>query len=133
MTLIWERARDYDTALGKPFSWAVTITRNKAIDRLRSTQRKFRLLAEAAPEIEEDYSRADASGLVRTMAGDTATAVRDALARLPREQRQTIELAFFGGLTHTEISEKLGEPLGTTKARIRRGMLTLRDSLEGRI
>jgi RNA polymerase sigma-70 factor (ECF subfamily) len=133
MTLIWERAAAYDASLGKPLSWAVTIMRNKAIDRLRSSQRKARLIAEAAPEIEANLSNDTASAQARAIAGDAASAVRCALTGLPREQRQAIELAFFGGLTHAEIAERLGEPLGTTKARIRRGMLTLRDSLEGRI
>jgi len=133
MALIWERAGVYDAALGKPFSWAVTITRNKAIDRLRSVQRKSKLIAEAAPEIEETLSNEQVSARAQAVAGDAAEAVRRALNGLPQEQRRAIELAFFGGLTHTEISEKAGVPLGTTKGRIRRGMLALRDALEGLI
>jgi len=61
--------------------------------------------------------------------GDSAAAVRLALSRLPFDQRQAIELAFFGGLTHPEIAETLHQPLGTIKARIRRGLLKLRESL----
>lgn len=63
--------------------------------------------------------------------GDSAGLVRKGLVGLPLEQRQAIELAFFGGLSQSEIAEKLREPLGTIKARIRRGMLAMRDALEG--
>ena len=62
---------------------------------------------------------------------DSAQLVRRTLDSLPSEQRRAIEMAFFGGLSQSEISELLGQPLGTIKARIRRGMLTLRDALEG--
>ena len=67
------------------------------------------------------------------MTGDEAGLVRDALGRLEGEQRQAIELAFFGGLTQTEIAATLHQPLGTVKARIRRGMLKLREELEPRL
>ena len=60
---------------------------------------------------------------------ETAENVRHALARLPAEQRQSIELAFFGGLSHSEIAERLAVPLGTVKARIRRGMIQLREMI----
>ncbi|MBC8001275.1 MAG: sigma-70 family RNA polymerase sigma factor [Opitutaceae bacterium] len=133
MTLIWERAASYDAALGQPLSWAVTITRNKSIDRLRSTQRKSRLLTEAAPEIESRMVHSTVSGPGVAINGEAATTMREALGRLPAEQRQAIEMAFFGGLTHSEIATQLGHPLGTAKARIRRGMMSLRDSLEGRL
>ena len=62
--------------------------------------------------------------------GDERALVQSAVRALPVEQRQAIELAFYGGLTHTEIASELNEPLGTVKARIRRGMLKLRDSLK---
>ena len=65
--------------------------------------------------------------------GDEATAVRAAIASLPPDQKRALELAFFSGLTQQEIAEKLSEPLGTVKARIRRGLLKLRDSLARRL
>ena len=109
------------------------MTRNKAIDRLRALQRKSRLVTEAAPEIEAQMGRAEASAEQRAISGETVVLVRQALHALPGEQRQAIELAFLGGLTHSEIAAQLGEALGTIKARIRRGMMALRDVLEGNL
>ena len=114
-------------------SWAVTITRNKAIDRLRSTQRKTRLLQDAAHELESSHSSASILPESRVIGGESSTLVRGALVALPREQRQAIELAFLAGLTQSEIAAQLGEPLGTIKARIRRGMMTLSDALEDKL
>lgn len=133
MALIWVRASAYDAALGKPLSWAVTITRNKAIDRLRSAQRKTRLLVDAAHELESGHSSASILPESRVIGGESSTLVRGALVALPPEQRQAIELAFLAGLTQSEIAAQLGEPLGTIKARIRRGMMTLRDALEDKL
>lgn len=125
---IWEKAGTFDGQLGSAFHWALSITRYRAIDRLRKRQRRARLVDEllqqgaqeppapAAPDTQ-------AQGLERT------AAVRNALADLPQDQRQAIELAFFGGLTHPEIAEVLQAPLGTVKARIRRGLLKLRECL----
>ena len=131
MTLIWERAASYDASAGKPLSWAFAITRNKAIDRIRSTQRKTRLIHDAALEQEIAHgSSTHVRAESRVLDGETSTLVRGALLALPREQREAIELAFFDGLSHVEIAATLKEPLGTVKARIRRGMLKLRDALQ---
>jgi RNA polymerase sigma-70 factor (ECF subfamily) len=70
------------------------------------------------------------TGAFAGLSGEELSHVRSAVHGLPADQRQAIELAFFGGLTHHEIAEQLREPLGTVKARIRRGMLKLRDSLQ---
>lgn len=127
--LIWERAPLYSSAQGKPLSWAVTVVRNKAIDRLRARRRRGELLERAAGEFEV---RTGGSGEeVPDFCGESAGMVRNCLRLLPTEQRQAIELAFFGGLSQSEIAEELKEPLGTIKARIRRGMLAMRDALEG--
>ena len=126
---IWERASVYDSQLGKPLSWAVTLTRNKAIDRLRSTQRRNRLIEEMTRETTSDTSP-HSSVACDVVTNETAALVREAMRQLPVQQRQAIELAFFGGLTQSEIASALKQPLGTIKARIRRGMLQLRDALE---
>ena len=130
-TIIWERAAQYDAALGQPLSWMISLTRNKAIDRLRKRKRTAELLVESA-EASELLGIGLESG-DPTQATDDAALVRKALANLSPPQRQAIELAFFSGLTHVEIAAHLGEPAGTIKARIRRGMLTMRDVLEGQL
>lgn len=126
---IWTKAPTFNLSLGSPLHWAISIARNRSIDRLRSRQRRSRLIEEfresGAPELELSVSATtvglDAEGIA---------SVRSAVNGLPSDQRQAIEMAFFGGLTHAEIASALGEPLGTVKARIRRGMLKLRDSLQ---
>lgn len=129
--LIWERAPAYDASLGRPLSWAVTLVRNKAIDRLRSVRRRNDLLARACQEAGEGESAGTGGGDDSAVAAEVSGSVRQTLKKLPTEQREAIELAFFSGLTQSEIAEHLGQPLGTIKARIRRGMLAMRDALEG--
>lgn len=129
--LIWHKAASYDPRLGLPRTWAITLTRNKAIDRLRARQRRNAIMVEEledAPPAPELNTVAPEDALDQQ---ETAVLVRSALAELPQEQRRPIELAFFKGLTHLEIAESLREPLGTIKARIRRGMLKLREPLLG--
>lgn len=125
---IWEKAPTYDPALGKPLTWTVMLTRHKAIDRLRATQRRRRLVEEATQENETTVELATGSDDA-AISQETAQRVRSALTALPAEQRQAIEMAFFGGLTQLEIAEAIPAPLGTVKARIRRGMLSLREAL----
>jgi RNA polymerase sigma-70 factor (ECF subfamily) len=126
---IWEKAASFDPSLGSAATWAVSLTRNRSIDRLRSRQRRTRL-AEQLEQCVDPLMPADGVPAQGGLAGDELAAVRSAVAGLPPEQRQAIEMAFFGGLTHQEIAESLREPLGTVKARIRRGMLKLRESLQ---
>ena len=127
---IWNKADAYDPLLGKPASWAVTLTRNKAIDRIRASQRRSKLLEQAtvaAGVLPDDPPSAN-----ETLYGmENAEMIRSVVAALPADQRRAIELAFFSGLTQDEIAKNLQEPLGTIKARIRRGMLKLREKLEG--
>ena len=126
---IWEKASLYDPTRGKPMTWAVTLTRNKAIDRLRSTQRRNRLQDDVEREAETFEQFDDRSSFDAVASGETSKLVREAIRKLSKDQREAIELAFFSSLTQTEIAERLGEPLGTVKARIRRGMMKLRDVL----
>lgn len=127
---IWEKAPLYDSERGKPLTWAVTLTRNKSIDRLRSVQRRSRLQDDVEKEaaIGEQFDGRSSSEAVEGL--EQARLVREAIGKLGKDQREAIELAFFKGLTQTEIAEQLGEPLGTIKARIRRGMMKLRELVE---
>ena len=124
---IWNKAATCDGTLGVPFQWALGITRNRCIDRLRIRKRKSLLMGELT-EAATVEAAASTAGQER-LSGDEVIAVRSAVKELPPEQRQAIEMAFFGGMTHPEIAEMLKQPLGTIKARIRRGMLKLRDNL----
>jgi len=126
---IWEKASTYDPALGKPMTWAVTLARNRAIGHLRSSVRR-RKLSEAVASETEPAEPALAGGDDTLMGNETARQVRAALSQVAAEQRQAIEMAYFGGLTQTEIAAALNVPLGTVKARIRRGMLVMRDLLD---
>ncbi|MEY2877692.1 MAG: hypothetical protein RLZZ15_72 [Verrucomicrobiota bacterium] len=125
---IWERAPDYRAELGSPFGWIATIARRKAIDRLRANSRHLQRIAEAQGAFGEDEFAAplgaDALG-----ADERGAAVRAGLARLGPDERRAIALAFFDGLTHLEIAAALGAPVGTVKARIRRGLAKLKPAL----
>jgi len=127
---IWKRAPTFDSKLGAPFHWTLGITRHRCIDYLRARQRRTRLLDEATMETEILSRPASSSSAQETLGEEELAKVRAAVRELPPDQRQAIELAFFGGMTHQEIAEALDEPLGTIKARIRRGMLKLRESLK---
>jgi RNA polymerase sigma-70 factor (ECF subfamily) len=128
--LIWEHAPLYDSTLGKPSSWAVVITRNKAVDRLRVLRRSREAIARVSEEAAVDFWPHGRTVPDEAIASETAALLRAALTTLPAEQRQAIELAFFSGLSQSEVAAQLGRPLGTIKAWIRRGMITLRDALE---
>lgn len=126
---VWKEARSFQPALGSPYTWIVTIARRKAIDRLRSNARHLqRIQKRLADEMAAEYDAPTGAG--HASASDAATLVRQALAKLRPEEKCAIELAFFDGLTHSEIAAALGVPDGTVKARIRRGMAKLRRPLE---
>ena len=126
---IWDKAATFDPAIAAPFHWALSIARNRSIDRLRARGRRSRLIQELQEAAASDPTVNDPP-VHAALAEDELSAVRAAVGSLPPEQRQAIELAFFGGLTHPEIAENLSQPLGTIKARIRRGMLKLRETLQ---
>ena len=127
---IWEKAGRFDPKLGKASSWAAILVRNKAIDRIRASQRRTRLAEESGVAHAIAAEVTDSAN--ETFYGhDKAKFIHSAIVELPEDQRKAIELAYFSGLTQDEISKKLNTPLGTIKARIRRGLLKLRDQLEG--
>jgi RNA polymerase sigma-70 factor, ECF subfamily len=128
-TYIWRKATSYDSSRSSPFAWAVMIVRNKAIDRLRVRQRLERLRDKVTAEGSFFQDKDETSANEPTLR-ERGVLVRSALQQIPQEQRQALELSFFGGLTHEQIADRLGTPLGTIKARIRRGLLRLRDCLK---
>lgn len=127
---IWRRAGSYDASQSSVFSWAVLFTRSRVIDRMRARGRRLRVVAASTDEGDGIPEAADASTSQSAAdhAGrmEEAARVRTILNNLPAEQREAIELAFFTDLTHPEIAERLGQPIGTVKARIRRGLLKMR-------
>jgi RNA polymerase sigma-70 factor (ECF subfamily) len=131
--MIWEKAPLYDAERGKPLTWALTLTRNKAIDRLRAAQRRRRLHDEAERETLTDEQFDDRDSFMAVLSAERGALVREALQQLSAEQRHAIELTFFHSLTQFEVAEQLGQPLGTIKARIRRGLMKLREVLGDRI
>ncbi len=122
----WRGAARYDVARGSVGSWLLTICRSRSLDKLRSRRRRPEdTNLDDAPAAESPEP--DAMSALVTM--ETGRVVRAALAELPLEQRQTIELAYFRGLSQSEIAEKTGQPLGTIKTRIRLAMVKLREKL----
>jgi len=126
---IWEKAPLYDSSRGKPLTWAITLTRNKAIDQLRSIQRRGRLADSAEREFKALEQFEGPSAFDEVASGEAGRNVREAIKSLSPESREVIELAFFSALTQAEIAERLGQPLGTVKARIRRSLVKLREIL----
>ena len=117
---VWRRAREYDPRRGGLESWIATIARTRSIDHLRSQRTVNRVTQHARPSgtmsaapAPPDQSAAEAEDRERVSA---------ALKTLPPEQRTVLELAFFEGLSHSEIASRTGDPLGTVKTRVRLGM-----------
>ena len=125
---IWRSGARYDRARGSVRAWTLGIVRNRAIDLLRKESGRSPKLAAGGDELIE---RRAAEELTDTEAvrRETAREVRGAIKDLPEDQSHVIELAYFGGFSHSEIAEMLNEPLGTIKGRMRLGMDKIRATL----
>lgn len=132
---VWRRPDHFDVQRGKFVTWLLSVARNRSIDERRSYSRRLRHEAMPATEEEDDVLPSadvrDDPAFVTVLA-DERLAVRKAMEVLPPEQRLAIQLAYFGGLTQQEIANKLGQPLGTVKTRIRLGMQKMRGALQER-
>jgi RNA polymerase sigma-70 factor, ECF subfamily len=122
---VWQKAANFDEERGRPFTWLVTLARSRAIDRLRQLGSRERTATEASRAAPEEWTDA----VEDAIKSEQGAVVRNALAELPEEQRRTLLLAYFEGLTQTEIAERLNAALGTVKTRMRSGMIKLRELL----
>jgi len=126
---VWQQSDKYDPARGKPVAWLLTIARTRAIDRIRSSNR---LQVKNEEFLLEPQNRPATASIQPEgyVAAEIRTAVQEALATLSEQQRAPLEMAYFQGMSHTEIAAALGQPLGTVKDRIRTGLGHLRKRLK---
>ena len=124
---VWRKAEDFDETRGRPFTWLVTLGRSRGIDRLRTLASRERVAEAGAKEVSEETSDAATDAFRSEQRG----LVNNALAQLPDEQKGPLMLAYFDGLTQSEIATCLGAPLGTVKTRMRTGLIRLRELLAG--
>jgi len=124
---IWQAAGSFQSGIGQFSSWLLGIARHRAIDATRSKRERARTREQA---LDTSFPISDGSDIERDVAQSMLRdTVRAALQELPTSQRQAVELAYYGELTRVEIAERLGEPLGTIKTRLRLGLIKLRDLL----
>jgi RNA polymerase sigma-70 factor (ECF subfamily) len=123
----WRAASRFDAAHGSPAAWLNTIAHRRAVDRVRSTERRAQREQRHFREDPGDTVVRDASDIA--VALDESTRVRNALNALPEVQRKALLLAYFDGLSHRDIAESLQVPLGTVKTRIRDALIRLRAQL----
>lgn len=118
---LWRNPGAFDASRGNMAAWLAVIARNRAIDALRRRRPQDdieNVIVSVEPDMASEAERSRAMGKIR-----------GAMEAMPAAQRSALELAYFEGLTHTEIAEKTGEPLGTIKTRIRTGLMSLRKVL----
>ena len=127
---VWHGAASYDPLRGTVEGWIITMARSRALDCLRRRRRPGTPTT-SAPETPQDaLAWPDATPEAAVLQDERARAVTAALATLPEEQRLAIELAYYQGLSHREIAQRLAQPLGTIKTRLRLGLTRLRNALQ---
>ncbi|MDQ8023512.1 MAG: sigma-70 family RNA polymerase sigma factor [Moraxellaceae bacterium] len=128
---VWHRAGDYRAVAGQPMTWLISIVRNKALDVVRSASHRYET---ALPEDDEgrvldiEDDRPDPLGLLGEAV--EALAIRSCMDRLEASHRQSLALAYYHGLSHSEVAERMAAPLGSVKAWVRRGLERLKRCLE---
>jgi len=124
---VWRKAATFDAAKASPITWAATIARNRAIDRLRARPPRAHVPVEAAFDLADDGPSADA-GLIHDQ---DARRIAAALATLEPRHAAAIRACYFDGVTYDELAAREQVPVGTLKSWVRRGLIRLRDQLEG--
>ena len=128
---VWRKVSRYDVGRGTPVAWLVTLTKSRAIDRLRArAARGYQATNSLEAGTAMQVADPSPSPLETQANQELRLAVGTAVAGLPQAQQQAIELAYYEGLSHAEIAQRLNQPLGTVKTRIKLGMSKLRDGLQ---
>jgi RNA polymerase sigma factor (sigma-70 family) len=135
---VWKAASGFDAARAQPLTWLTSIARNKAIDSLRRQATQPQLDTAGVPDDDEDAlpdrlnsTPDDGPGPLELLSrASEVRALDECLEHLSAPQRQSVAMAFYDGLSHAEVAERLREPLGTVKSWVRRALLTLRGCLE---
>jgi RNA polymerase sigma-70 factor (ECF subfamily) len=125
----WRTAGKYDAGRGRVDAWLFLMARSRALDHLRARQRAERSTAASEEEAAIDVQVKVADPEAETLAAERRDAVKGALGSLPEQQRKALELVYFEGLSHSEVADRTGEPLGTIKTRVRQGLIKLREQL----
>lgn len=120
---VWEKSRTYQPSLSKPATWILMIARSRAIDKIRSGAKR----KEVSSELHENIPSPGNNPEKNSIFGEKRVLIRNALSELNENQKKAIELAYFFGMSQSEIAEEMGKPLGTVKSWIRYGMKTLRN------
>ncbi len=127
---VWQRSDRYDRRRGKPLAYLMTLTRSRALDRARYRRRRSGVWGDSADERAFNPTQEHPDSPDRSLlSAERREQIRKGLGELSEAQRAAVELSFFDGLSHAEIAERLGEPLGTVKTRIRQGLIRLRETL----
>lgn len=132
---VWRAAGGFDAAQSQPLTWLTSIARNRAIDSLRRAQTQPQLQSATTDDDEDpdvyDTTADDQPGPLDLLSrASDARALSHCMQDLTAPQRQSLALAFYDGLSHAEVAEKMGEPLGTVKSWVRRALLSLKSCLE---
>ncbi len=126
---VWQHAHDFDETRGRVFSWLIRIAHSRAIDRLRALRSRDRTVTRASREASGDVS----DGVDYAIRLEEGELVRRALDEISEEQRDALMLAYFEGLSQTEIAARIQKPLGTVKTRTRDGLRKLRELLRSKM
>jgi RNA polymerase sigma factor (sigma-70 family) len=130
---VWKNAHKFDPGRAKVFTWMTVLTRNKCIDKIRAKQRRIPT-ADTRDDGDQVVAEVDgANAADDLLEKERADSIRAAVKTLPAEQREAVELAFFSGMTHVQVAEKLGISIGTAKSRIRYAFQKLRAPLKSQL